>query len=59
MTRLPDRRNELAPDRPRLGTLEHPNIERPDAKPHPAMRRHSATSLRGSRTGGSGARAGA
>jgi hypothetical protein len=55
MTRLTDRRNELAPDRPRLGAHEHPNLERPDAKPHPAMRPHELPRLR-ERSGRAGER---
>lgn len=28
---------EIPPDRPRLGSLEHPNHERPGARQHPAL----------------------
>jgi hypothetical protein len=28
---------EVPPDRPRLGSLEHPNLERPGAQQHPAL----------------------
>jgi len=29
---------EVPPDRSRPGLLEHPNIDRPGARPHPALR---------------------
>jgi hypothetical protein len=33
-----DRRfGEIPPDRPRLGSLEHPNLDRPGAQQHPAL----------------------
>jgi hypothetical protein len=31
-------RGDAPPDRPRPGPLEHPNVERPGACPHPALR---------------------
>jgi hypothetical protein len=28
---------EVPPDRPRLGALEHPNLDRPGAQQHPSL----------------------
>jgi hypothetical protein len=46
-----DRRfGEIPPDRPRLGSLEHPNLDRPGAQQHPALAARRVTrSQRGSR----------
>lgn len=36
--RFGDKQTDQSPERPRLGGDEHPNNERPGARPHPAMR---------------------
>lgn len=36
--RYGDKQTDTSPERPRLGGDEHPNNERPGARPHPAMR---------------------
>ena len=37
-----ERFTEPAPDRPRLGTFEHPNLDRPGAQPHPRSTQRKA-----------------
>ena len=49
-----DRQTERAPDRPRVGALEHPNIDRPGAQPHPSMGRRDAGRARARQRSGAG-----
>ena len=43
MRRSNERTTESAPDRPRIGVDEHPNLVRPGAQPHPRSARETRT----------------